>query len=77
MRPRGIGQKMALLCAWTAYAAAVVALMGSAWWAGSGETADPVFAALAASAVFFTGCGIVLHVIGKADLPELRIGGDP
>ncbi len=75
MSVRGIGQKVALLCAWLGYVAALGAVLGCAWWAGYEDTADPIFAALAASAVFFAGCGIVLHVIGKADLPVLRIEG--
>jgi hypothetical protein len=73
MRARGFGQKVALLFAWLGYAAATAALFGCGYWTLNGDTSDPVFASLAASVVFFGGCGIVLHVIGSADLPDLRI----
>ena len=38
--------------------------------AGSG---DPIVASLMACVVFFAGAGVVLHVIGSANLPNLKI----
>ena len=32
-----------------------------------------VYASFLASVVFFVGVGVVLHVIGKADLPSLKV----
>jgi len=37
---------------------------------------DPVVASLGATVVFFVGVGVVLHVIGKVDLPNLKIDKD-
>lgn len=37
------------------------------------ESYDPVVASVGATAVFFVGVGVVLHVIGKVDLPNLKI----
>lgn len=73
MKTRGFGQKSALLCAWISYLGAVVAGSAAGYVAANSGTADPVFAALAASVVFCCGCGIVLQVIGSVDLPDLRI----
>lgn len=73
MKPRGLGQKSALWCAWISYFGAVVAVLAAGYVAATGSTADPIFAALAASVVFCCGCGIVLQVIGSVDLPDLRI----
>jgi len=38
------------------------------------STQNPLVASFMASVVFFVGVGIVLHVIGTVDLPDLRIG---
>jgi hypothetical protein len=47
--------------------------LGAGYWAATYSTSSPIFSSLAASVVFFGGCGVVLHVIGSADLPDLRI----
>ena len=75
-RRRGAGQKAALLFARLGFLVAVAAAVGAAVRAATDGTADPIFASLLASVVFFGGAGIVLHVIGRADLPDLRIGRD-
>jgi hypothetical protein len=36
----------------------------------------PIIASLGASAVFFIGAGVVLHVMGLANLPSLRFDQD-
>ena len=75
MRRRGLGQRLALACGFAGYLAAFATALAAAWWAATRGTGDPIFASLAAGAVFLGGAGIVLHVIGAADLPDLRIGG--
>ncbi len=77
MKRRGLGQRFALACAFASYAAGLATAAGAAWWAVTRGTGDPIFASLAAGTVFLFGAGIVLHVIGAADLPDLRIGGKP
>ena len=76
MTRRRIGQKAALLFAYLGYVSALAAMLGLGYWAANESTSDPIFASLAASVVFFGGCGIVLHVIGSVDLPDLRIDRD-
>jgi len=76
MKRRGTGQKAALFFAYLGYVAALATMLGVGYWAANESTSDPIFASLAASTVFFGGCGIVLHVIGSVDLPDLRIGRD-
>jgi len=39
-------------------------------------TADSIIASMMAGIVFFVGVGVVLLVIGKANLPDLRIYRD-
>jgi len=73
MKQRGIGQKAARIFAYLSYSAAFIAVLGAAYWAATYSTSSPIFSSLAASVVFFGGCGVVLHVIGSADLPDLRI----
>ena len=75
MKRRGLGQRFALACAVVGYAAGAAAVIGATWWAATRGTGAPIFASLAALAVFLCGTGIVCHVIGAADLPDLRIGG--
>jgi hypothetical protein len=69
---RGFGQRLAFLCALGFYAGALACLTGLAVQLGPLGHEHPVIASLAASVVFFIGGGIVLHVIGRADLPDLR-----
>ena len=73
MRKRGLFQKFLLVIAVINYLAAVA--YGVA--AGFPDTgfSDVVVASLMASVVFFTGVGIVLHVLANARLPDLRVKG--
>jgi hypothetical protein len=64
-------QKVLFIIAICNYVAAVGCGVGAAYLSdGSG---NPVVASLMASVVFFAGVGIVLHVIGRTDLPDLKI----
>lgn len=69
----GIGQKISFAAALLFYMAAIACLVAAFYYAGQLGSESPVVAAFSASIVFFIGAGIVLHVIGKANLPDLRI----
>ena len=71
---RGLGQRIAFLSALGFYAGALACLIGLAVQLGPLGHEHPIIASLVASIVFFIGGGIVLHVIGRADLPDLRPG---
>ncbi len=64
-------QKVSLGIAWLSYGAAV-ACAALAVYMGLGSD-DPVVASVMASVVFFVGAGVVLHVMARCDLPDLRI----
>ena len=66
-------QKIAFVVAICCYLAAVGCIVATAYFASQLGSDAPIVAAFSASIVFFTGAGIVLHVIGKSDLPDLRI----
>jgi uncharacterized membrane protein YbhN (UPF0104 family) len=69
---RGLGQRVSLAAAWVSYGAALICLGCLAWWLGPLGGDHPAIASLAAAVVFFVGAGVVLHVIGRTDLPNLR-----
>lgn len=73
---RGLGQRLALGAALLSYLGAVVS--GAALGLSIGELGGnhPVTASLGACVVFFVGAGIVLHVIARTDLPDLRFRRD-
>ncbi len=73
---RGFGQRVAFAAAIAFYACALASIGALLLWVGDLGGDHPVIASLGASVVFFVGAGIVLHVIGRADLPSLRVGGD-
>ena len=66
-------QKIAFAVALLCYAASLACIGAVAYYGIQQGSDSPVVAAFSASIVFFLGCGIVLHVIGKADLPDLSI----
>lgn len=68
---RGLGQRIAYGVALGSYLCAVLCLAGVFIWLGELGSEHPVIASLGASLVFFVGVGIVLHVIGRANLPSL------
>ena len=69
--PRGLGQRVAFGSAVLFYLCALLSLAALFLWVGELGGDHPIIASLGASVVFFIGAGIVLHVIGRARLPEL------
>lgn len=69
--PRGLGQRLAFGSAVLFYLCAVLSLVGLFLWVGELGGDHPVIASLGACVVFFIGAGIVLHVVGRTNLPEL------
>ena len=76
MKKTKIGQTIAWYAALLFYIGAAVSLGALGYWYGDYGKDSPIIASLAASVVFFIGGGIVLHVIARSDLPDLRIGRD-
>jgi hypothetical protein len=74
--PRGLGQHAAFVTALLFYVCAVLSLAGLFIWVGELGGEHPIIASLGACVVFFVGAGIVLHVIGRANLPHLGFGAD-
>lgn len=66
-------QKIAFVVAILCYLAAIGCMAAVAYYASQLGSEAPIVAAFSASIVFFIGAGIVLHVIGKSDLPDLRV----
>ncbi len=64
-------QKALFVVALISYLAALVCVV-AAIYLNSG-TQEPWVASLMASVVFFTGVGVVLHVIARTDLPDLKL----
>jgi hypothetical protein len=71
---RRLGQRFAFGFALGFYAGALACALALGIWVKLLGAQHPVIASLAASIVFFVGSGIVLYVIGRVDLPELRPG---
>ena len=68
-----MAQKISFAIAILCYIAAVACVGATFHYHGQLGGKSPVVASLAATVVFFLGVGIVLHVIGRADIPDLRI----
>ncbi len=73
---RGIGQKIAYGMALFSYCSAIVLTYILITYDQDPGTADSIIASMMAGIVFLGGVGIVLHVVGKANLPDLRIRSD-
>lgn len=73
MKSRKPAQKVSFVSALICYAMAILTLLAAGYLAIFSGTESPVFASLLASTVFFIGSGIVLHVMGVANLPDLKI----
>jgi len=72
-KPRGTSQKIAFVVAIFCYLASIGCMAATAYYGNQLGSESPIVAAFSASIVFFAACGIVLHVIGKSNLPDLRI----
>ena len=68
-------QQLVVLLAYASYLAAIVCMFMLYRHPSSGEF-DVIDASLIASTIFFTGVGIVLHVIGRTNLPSMRLGAE-
>lgn len=66
-------QKISFALAVLSYLMSVSCAVATVYWHGLAGSNSPVVASFGASVVFFLGVGIVLHVIGRANLPDLRI----
>ncbi|WJW75480.1 hypothetical protein QVG61_13470 [Thiohalobacter sp. IOR34] len=72
-RPR-IAQKIAVVVALFCYLAALACGAAVAHFYLQVGGNSPLVASFAAAIVFFLGAGIVLHVMGRADIPDFRVG---
>ncbi len=70
---RPIGQKIANVIAMLCYTLGAASALGAVFYRAE-VPHDPVRASLMASVVFFIGCGVVLHVIGRARLAGILSG---
>lgn len=77
MRQTRISQKISFFVAIISYIAAIGCLLASLYYFAELGRDHPFVASFAAAVVFFVGVGIVLHVIGRVDIPDLRIKTSP
>ena len=68
-----LGQKIAFAVAIFCYVAAIVCAFAAFLYQSTASN-DPIRASLMAAIVFFIGCGVVLHIIGKARLKGVLSG---
>lgn len=66
-------QKVSFYIAIISYIAAIGCILASVYYSGELGSDHPVVASFGAAVVFFVGVGIVLHVIGRVDIPDLKI----
>lgn len=66
-------QRISVILAYLFYLAALACVGAVFWFTAQLGGNHPAVAAFSASVVFFIGGGIVLHVMGKANLPDLRV----
>ncbi len=72
-RKKGLGQRIAYGMALVSFASAVVLSYILFTYDQDTGVADSIIASMMAGIVFLCGVGIVLYVIGRADLPDLSI----
>lgn len=72
MKRQTLAQKISVIIAFISYLAATACIIGLYFYYDGEGMNNPISASLMASTVFFIGTGIVLHVMGKCDLPVLR-----
>ena len=76
MNSKGIGQKIAYGLSLVSFFLAIVLTYVLITYDQDTGTADSIIASMMAGIVFFVWVGVVLLVIGKANLPDLRIYRD-
>ncbi len=75
-KQKGAAQKISFILAIISYLLAVGCVGATVYCSNVLGGDHPVSASFGAAVVFFSCVGIVLHVIGRADLPNLSIRGD-
>ena len=73
MNKQNMAQKVSVVFAFIFYVAAVLSVAAVAYFYIQHGGNHPAVAAWSAAIVFFVGGGIVLHVMGKADIPDFRL----
>jgi len=66
-------QKVSFGIAIISYLAALGCIAATVYYSGELGGDHPITASFAAAVVFFVGAGIVLHVIGRVDIPDLSM----
>jgi hypothetical protein len=72
MNNRNLGQKISFYCAMGSYICAVATFIGIFIMKEEYGFEHPITSSFMASVVFFIGVGVVLQVIGSANLPSLK-----
>lgn len=70
MNKKGPLRNILLMISVASFLAAIGCAIGAAYIGPTSD--DPMAAALMASVVFFVGVGVVVWVIARADLPDMR-----
>ncbi|WP_428603317.1 hemerythrin family protein [Sedimenticola sp.] len=70
-------QKASFFVAIISYLAGIGCVLATIYYSNELGGNHPVVASFGAAVVFFVGAGIVLHVIGRVDLPDLKIRSEP
>ncbi len=73
MRKQNITQKFSVAFAYIFYVFAVTSVVAVGYYYLQHGGDHPSVAAWAAAIVFFISGGVVLHVMGRADIPDFRI----
>lgn len=73
---RKMGQKITLFIAFSCYLAAIFSV-GMCFYLAQESTQTPIFASFIAITVFCICVGILLHVLGSGNLPNLKVDEHP
>lgn len=73
MRKQNITQKFSMVFAYIFYTFAVVSVAAAGYYYSQYGGDHSSVPAWGAAVVFFIGGGVVLHVMGRADIPDFRI----
>lgn len=71
-RPNRV-QKVSLVTAYLSYLSGLGCLGAVGYFTWQQGSQSPTVAAFAAAVVFFVTAGVVLHVMGKADIPSFKL----
>lgn len=73
MKQTSTAQKVSFIIAIISYLAAIGCIGATYYYTSELGSEHPVVASFGAAVVFFIGVGIVLHVIGRVNLPDLSM----